>query len=124
MLFLDLYSMTFPPDYNTLKSYARSMRRQPTDAEHKLWGLLRVKRLDNNKFRRQFPIGPYIVDFCCFKKRLVIELDGGQHMDEIKDQIRSAYLNQLGFRVLRFWNNQVLYEIDSVYGMIQEALEE
>ena len=89
------------------------MRRESTDAERKLWQHLRAGRLDRIKFRRQHPIPPYIVDFCCIEKKLVIELDGSQHSAEIEAK-RTAYLQARGFNVLRFWDNDVLVKTDSV----------
>jgi very-short-patch-repair endonuclease len=84
------------------------MRREMTDAELKLWGILRNRALLGVKFRRQLPIGNYIMDFCCLKHRLIVELDGGQHADQAAaDASRSQFLAAEGFRVLRFWNEQV-----------------
>jgi very-short-patch-repair endonuclease len=85
-----------------------------TDAERLLWQHLRAHRLARSKFRRQQPIGPYIVDFACLASRLVIEVDGGQHLDNVRDARRDDWLRQQGFTVLRFWNNDVLLSIDSV----------
>jgi very-short-patch-repair endonuclease len=84
------------------------MRRIATDAERKLWLLLRDRRLDGFKFRRQVPFGPYILDFVCFEKKLVIEVDGGQHCDSDADKSRDAYLEAEGYRVVRYWNNDAL----------------
>ena len=87
-----------------------------------LWQHLRFKQL-GGRFRRQAPIGNYIVDFACFEKRLVIELDGGQHLEqEASDGVRTAWLESQGFQVLRFWNNNVFSELDSVKQRIVEAL--
>ena len=94
---------------------ARRLRRDATDAERKLWSRLRARQLEGVKFRRQFPIGDYIVDFCCPDHGLVVELDGGQHSFQIEaDENRTAALAQRGYRVLRFWNNDVLADIDAV----------
>ena len=88
---------------------AKELRKRSTDAENRLWMSLQRKQLGGLKFRRQEPIGNYIVDFVCYEKRLVIELDGGQHLEQKeKDQIRDQWLKGEGFTVLRFWNNQVL----------------
>lgn len=84
------------------------MRHIATDAEKKLWRLLRSRQLDAVKFRRQAPIGAYIVDFVCHEKRLVVEVDGGQHADSAKDLERDQWLKNAGYRVLRYWNNDVL----------------
>jgi len=94
---------------------ARSMRRVSTDMERKFWWLVRDRRLGGHKFKRQFLIGRYIVDFVCLEARLVVELDGGQHADQFAyDQVRDAYLKARGFRVLRFWNTEFLTNKDGV----------
>lgn len=90
------------------------MRREMTEAEDKLWRELRSRRLDRIKFRRQVPIGPYIADFACLDARLIVELDGTQHAESRRDAIRDAELKRRGFRVLRFWNDEVLRELTSV----------
>ena len=90
------------------RSRARAMRRAPTDAELRLWRLLRDRRLDGLKFRRQVPVGPYIVDFLCAGSRLIVEADGSQHAESPRDRARDAYLESQGWKVLRFWNNEVL----------------
>lgn len=92
---------------------ARSLRRNSTDAEMRLWKCLRDKRI-GVKFRRQVPIGPYIVDFISHDLNLIIEVDGGQHADNARDDARTAFLNKEGFTVLRFWNNDVLQNTGSV----------
>ncbi len=104
---------------------ARALRNQATDAERLLWKRLRSRQLDGHKFRRQSPIGPYVVDFLCLEHRLVIELDGGQHADQPeqdKDQERSARLAGWGFRVLRFWNHEVLGNTEGVLQAIRGVL--
>jgi very-short-patch-repair endonuclease len=86
-----------------------------TDAERKLWRHLRNRELGGWKFKRQYPVGPYIVDFICVEKNVVIEVDGGQHAEtETLDIERSAYLHKMGYRVVRFWNNEVLQETEAV----------
>ncbi|MBI4396880.1 MAG: endonuclease domain-containing protein [Elusimicrobia bacterium] len=96
-------------------SFAKDLRRRQTDAERKIWALLRSRQLAGFKFRRQEVIGFFIVDFCCFEQRLVVELDGGQHAErEASDRQRTLDLNQRGFRVLRFWDHQVLLEPEAV----------
>lgn len=90
------------------------MRREPTDAERKLWGMLRNAQLGGRRFRRQHPIPPYIVDFACIEAGLVVEMDGGQHADSAYDAVRDRHLRSLGWQVLRFWNNEVLSNPDGV----------
>ncbi|MDE2837942.1 MAG: endonuclease domain-containing protein [Chloroflexota bacterium] len=98
---------------------ARGFRKDPTDAERALWGILRKRGVQGRRFRRQAPIGPYIVDFVCFETRLVIEVDGGQHAEQADyDAARTAWLESQGFRVMRFWNNEVLEQM----GAVREAL--
>lgn len=97
------------------------MRSAPTDAERRLWQILRAKRLEAYKFKRQVPIDHYIVDFVCLARRLIIEADGGQHSAE-GDAKRSAYLKRQGFRILRFWNSDILGNEDGVVEVILEAL--
>ncbi|OGP73174.1 MAG: hypothetical protein A2V86_14845 [Deltaproteobacteria bacterium RBG_16_49_23] len=99
------------------------MRKNLTEAERTLWRYFRLRQFDGNKFRRQQPIGKYIVDFVCFEKKLIVEVDGGQHNEQvIYDSERNEWLERQGFRILRFWNNQVLKENDAVKERIMEAL--
>ena len=94
-----------------------------TDAEQRLWRQLRARQIAGARFRRQAPIGPYIADFACLDARLVIEVDGGQHADGAsRDLHRDAWLSRQGFRVLRFWNNDVLQNIDGVLQRVDEAV--
>jgi very-short-patch-repair endonuclease len=93
-----------------------------TDAERKLWFLLRDRRLGQTKFRRQVPIGPFFADFLCFEFRLVVEVDGGQHAESLQDKKRDRWFAANGFRVLRFWNNDVLSNPQGVYETISAAL--
>ena len=103
--------------------HARALRANQTDAETRLWLRLRDRRLAGAKFRRQAAIGPYIADFACFPARLIVELDGGQHaQDADADAARTAWLEGQGFRVLRFWNNDVLANTEGVLERILEAL--
>jgi very-short-patch-repair endonuclease len=103
--------------------FARQLRRDLTDAERCLWKHLRAHRFANEKFRRQEPIGPYIVDFVSHRSRLVVELDGGQHAVEVEhDRERTRWLESRGYRVVRFWNNQVLTETEPVLEAIALAL--
>ena len=102
---------------------ARRLRRNPTDAERKLWSLLRRKQLSGYRFRRQVPIGPYVVDFACLAAHLVIEVDGGQHALSVdRDQRRTAWLESRGYKVVRFWNNDVLENPDGVLQTILRVL--
>ena len=108
-----------------LLKFAKGMRHQPTKAEAVIWTALRGARLQGFKFKRQQPIGVYIVDFVCFEHSLIIEIDGGQHGDEVpKDQARSNWLQDQGFTVLRFWNNEVIERKDDVLESIIRALRE
>jgi very-short-patch-repair endonuclease len=102
---------------------ARSLRQQMTDAERRLWRHLRAHRLEGAKFRRQWPLGRYVVDFICLPAKLVVEVDGGQHADSESDRIRDGWLEAQGYRVLRFWNNEVLQETDAVLERIVEWLD-
>ena len=104
-------------------SRARQLRQRSTDAETALWHELRNRQLLGYRFKRQHPIGPYIVDFVCLEQKLVVELDGGQHLESVEyDKERSSYLNDMGLTVARFWNNQVLAEMDGVKEAILLAL--
>ena len=99
---------------------AKNLRKQSTDAERKLWQHLRTKQLQGLKFRRQAPIGNYVLDFVCYEKNLVIELDGGQHsIEQGKDKLRDNWLIKQGFKVLRFWNNEVLTNTAGVLEVIR-----
>jgi very-short-patch-repair endonuclease len=99
------------------------LRNDLTDPEARLWNYLRLKRLNRVRFRRQHAIGRYVVDFCAPDQRLVIELDGSQHIQQAaRDTSRTKYLEARGYRVLRFWNDQVLKDINGVVSAIQEAL--
>ncbi|MEN8245794.1 MAG: endonuclease domain-containing protein [Thermodesulfobacteriota bacterium] len=103
-----------------LTTHAKSLRHNATQAERTLWRHLRAKQMDGIKFRRQQPIENYIVDLVSFEKRLVIELDGGQHAQhKEKDIQRDRFLVENGFKVLRFWNNEVLSNIDGVLETIR-----
>ena len=95
-------------------SRARSMRRDMTDAERKLWFLLRDRRLDGAKFRRQAPVGPYIADFVCLRRKLIVEADGGQHVDNRRDIIRDQWLEREGYLVVRYSNIDILKNPEGV----------
>ena len=112
-----------PMKRNEFRDHVRQLRINQTDAERQLWTMLRSRRFAGFKFRRQQPIDHYIADFCCLEKRLIIELDGGQHASQQSyDDQRTRYLNENGFRVLRFWNNQLMAERNAVMEMIFNAL--
>ena len=103
---------------------ARQLRKNSTESEQVLWKHLRLCQLGGYKFRRQQPIGWYIVDFVNFEKRVIIELDGGHHSQQVDyDAQRTACLNAQGYRVLRFWNNQVMKKIEAVKAVIVQVLE-
>jgi very-short-patch-repair endonuclease len=103
---------------------ARTLRRSSTDAERLLWKHLRMRQLGAYKFRRQHPIGTYIVDFVCLEKMLIVELDGGQHTEQMEyDKKRSKWLRECGYRVLRYWNHEVLKTPDVVMAKILEEIE-
>jgi very-short-patch-repair endonuclease len=102
----------------------RKLRNTQTDAERKLWFELRDRRLGGFKFVRQEAIGPFIVDFICRERKLIIEVDGGQHAESAKDAARDADLTREGYRVMRFWNNDVLGNLEGVLETILAALNE
>ena len=106
-----------------LRDNARKLRKRMTDAERALWLLLRRKQIEGHRFRKQVPIGQYIVDFCCLDARLVIEVDGGQHSESATDSERDTWLKSQRFRVMRFWNNDVLENPEGVMQAILKALE-
>lgn len=107
-----------------LLDYAKRMRSDATEAERVLWRHLRGKRFSGYKFKRQKPVGAYIVDFVCMRCMLAIEADGGQHGDAVAyDAARTAWLESQGFQVLRFWNNDVLQRTEAVLDSILSALE-
>ena len=102
---------------------ARKLRSNPTDAERLLWRHLRLRQFAGYKFRRQRPIGPYFIDFVCLEKRVVVEVDGGQHGEQRSyDARRDAWLKNEGFRVLRFWDHEVLTQLESVKQVIWAEL--
>ncbi|MPZ36097.1 MAG: DUF559 domain-containing protein [Rhodospirillales bacterium] len=103
--------------------FARNLRKNLTDAERHLWNRLRRRQLGGYKFRRQHPVGIYVCDFICLEAMVIIELDGSQHLDRAPEDLhRDAFLRAKGFRVLRFWNGDVLTQADSVVETIFEAL--
>ena len=100
----------------------RKLRGDMTDAEKRLWQRLRGRQMAGFKFRRQHPFMDFVLDFVCLETRLVVEVDGSQHQDSLRDRVRDQRLHEAGFRVLRFWNNQVLEETDAVVDAIWAAL--
>jgi very-short-patch-repair endonuclease len=104
------------------RAFAKALRAKATDAEIALWRLLRSRRLADMKFRRQVPIGPWILDFVSFEQRLVVEVDGGQHAENEYDERRDNDLSERGFRVLRFWNNDILMQPQSVMELIVDVV--
>ena len=107
----------------TLRPHAKRLRRGETDAERKLWMRLRDRQVNGAKFRRQQPIGRYIVDFFCPESKLVVELDGGHHADQVEADMRRAdFLTKSGYRVLRFWDNDVLADTEAVLQKIVNEL--
>jgi very-short-patch-repair endonuclease len=104
------------------RALAKHLRSRMTESERRLWQRLRAHRLDGEKFRRQQPIGPYIVDFVHLRARLIVEADGGQHSDSPHDKLRDDWLREQGFTVLRFWNNEIMTNLDGVLETILDAV--
>ncbi|MBL8450692.1 MAG: endonuclease domain-containing protein [Dechloromonas sp.] len=104
------------------REFRRDLRKNPTDAERCLWQRLRSGQLAGFRFRRQHPFDGYVLDFVCLERRLVVEVDGGQHLECERDRLRDARLRSAGFRILRYWNNQVLEETDAVVEAIWRVL--
>ncbi len=112
--------MTLPKRNPRTTGIARKLRREQTDVEQLLWSKLRSRQVGGLKFRRQFTLPPYVADFCCEEARLIIEVDGGQHADSVAhDKTRTEFFERRGYRVIRFWNNDVLQNIE---GVIDEVL--
>jgi very-short-patch-repair endonuclease len=106
------------------RQFVRQLRGNMTDAEQLLWLHLRAHRLDGQKFRRQQPLGPYIADFVHFGARLIVEADGGQHNESARDVQRDAWFEEQGFKVLRFWNDDILLRTEAVREVIWRAVAE
>ncbi len=107
----------------SLLDNAKILRRNLTDAEQRLWYHLRAHRFMGRKFKRQKPIGRYVVDFVCLEEKLIIELDGGQHAENVEyDHERDSWLRNEGYTVLRFWNNELMNEMEGVLERIRLAL--
>ena len=104
---------------------AKTLRKILTDAERRLWQKLKRRQIATVKFRRQQPIGPFIVDFVCFERRVIVEVDGGQHAEQVPyDEQRTSWLEAQGYRVLRFWSNDVLANTEAVAQAIFDAVEQ
>jgi very-short-patch-repair endonuclease len=112
------------PTAKRIRSFAKKMRREPTDAERAMWRLLRDRRLARFKFRRQAPFRNFIIDFVCFERRFIVEIDGSQHADSERDAARDAVLTAEGFQVVRYWNNDVLQQPSAVLEDILAKLTE
>jgi len=122
VLLVAVYTFSVAVDETLLRNRARDLRRGQTDVEGRLWRELRGRRFSGFKFRRQQPIGPFIVDFCCFEAKVTIELDGGEHEEPEKanlDRARSAALESMGFVELRFWNDAVFRNLSGVLATIE-----
>jgi len=111
------------PKFRPTNPHARRLRREATDVELKLWSRIRNRQLGDHKFRFQASIGPYVVDFLCAERRLVVELDGGQH-NEAVDRRRTQLLQREGYHLLRFWNHDVVENVDGVLQAISDRLAE
>ena len=106
------------------QKWPRALRNAPTDMESRLWQRLRQRQIENCKFRRQHPFGDYILDFVCLERKVVVELDGGQHAQTNEyDGKRSRYLEQAGYVVLRFWNSEVSENLEGVLEVIRASVE-
>ena len=106
-----------------LRNISRILRKKSTDAESYLWRYLRNRQIEEFKFRRQQPLGKYIVDFVNFKRKIVIEIDGGQHaIYKEKDKVRDSWLRKEGYEVLRFWDNEVLNNMEGILKVVREKL--
>jgi len=105
------------------RAYARQMRKAPTDAESVLWYEIRNRQLNGYRFNRQVRIASYIIDFVCRGRNLIVELDGGQHCENARDERRTHHLNAMGYSVLRFWNDEVAFEREGVLDTILAVLE-
>jgi 2-isopropylmalate synthase len=104
------------------RDLARKLRRHATHAERILWRVLRDRQLDRVKFRRQVPIGPFIADFASIEHKVIVELDGGQHAESPSDARRDDYLAKRGWRIVRFWNNDVMKNREGVFESLQQAV--
>ena len=107
----------------TSGEYSPTLRKHQTDAERKLWFRLRDRRSNGAKFRRQYPVGPFVTDFACLEMGLVIEVDGGQHTDSVSDKKRDRWFSDNDFVVLRYWNNDILKNLEGVLTSLLERLQ-
>jgi len=105
-----------------MKQRARALRRDQTEVERILWRYLKARQVNGWRFRRQHPTPPYITDFACVEAKLIVEADGGQHAESSRDEIRDQYLRNAGWRILRFWNADILKSIEGVVAMISDEL--
>ncbi len=112
------------PSVEVSRSRAHELRSNMTDAERRLWTALRRKQIAGHRFRRQMPLGPYIVDFFCPALRLIIEVDGGQRTDSPVDEQRDLWMESQGFQVVRFWNNDVLQNLEGVIARLAAICQE
>ncbi len=101
---------------------ARKLRRASTDAESRFWAAVRARQINGAKFRRQFPVEGFVADFVCLEAKVIVEIDGGQHSDSAADVARTEVLNAAGYRVVRFWNNDVLNNLPGVLETLSAAL--
>ena len=108
-----------PPQH---RQFAKAMRTSATEAERKLWSILRAGRFEGHKFKRQVPLDGYILDFVCFEAKLIIEADGAQHLESERDAIRDRHFVEAGYRILRLWNSDILTNIEGVGQMIAAEL--
>ncbi len=116
-----------PPRRSTprILHLAGELRKETTPAEKKLWAHLRLMHADGIRFRRQYAIGPFITDFCAPRRKIIIEVDGSQHLEQEEyDQERTSYLEAQGYKVIRFWNNDVMNNIESIIFAIRHVLEQ
>ena len=111
-----------PPDAH--RTFARAMRNDSTKAENMLWQQLRNRQMDGHKFRRQVPLDGYILDFLCMESRLIIEVDGGQHAENRRDAVRDAHFRSQGFRILRYWNEEIETGLDFVCNSVMAVLKD
>ena len=105
-----------------MRDRSRDLRRNQTDVERVLWRYLKARQVNGWRFRRQHPIEPYIADFACIEAMLIVEADGGQHAESVHDAVRDAYLRKAGWRVLRFWNTDILQNMEGVFDTIAAEL--
>jgi len=101
---------------------ARSLRAAMTEAERRFWNLVRNRTFEGLKFTRQYPVGPFIADFACREHKLIVEIDGSQHVESTSDVRRTAFLNREGYSVLRFWNTEVLFELNGVHELLRAVI--